>query len=439
MHALQPKERLRTLNEIAPLSINQKLYLRRTKNSWFNVAEGGKRGGKNVLNTLAYCLTLELHPDRLHLIAGVSQSTASINILDCDGFGLLNYFEGRCREGKFKDKNCVYVNTVNGEKIILIAGGGKNGDERYIKGNTYGTAYITEANECAESFIKEVFDRTISSNDRKIFHDLNPKSPTHWYYSEILDFHEKAQVKNSAYGYNYGHFTIADNLSISDRKLKEVLSTYEKGTVWYDRDIKGLRRTANGIVFRDFAEHTENYMIKIDELPKRYSWVFIGFDIGGNGSAYAMTCAALGFDDVVYILRSRKKQAQDLPMPEVDKFAFDFIDSVENDYDVNMSYVACDHSDVIINTLNKRRYIFGKTYKPPLDDRTRLFSKLMAQGRFKLVRGECDDLVNELQNLVYDTKAEKPIVLDDGSMQIDTWDSLTYSVSGKWTYLIREG
>lgn len=426
------------MNDIAPLSENQKAYLRCVQFSWFNVAEGGKRGGKNVLNTLAYCLTLEMHPDRLHLIAGVSQSTASINILDCDGFGLLNYFEGRCREGKFKDKNCVYVNTVNGEKIILIAGGGKNGDEKYIKGNTYGTAYITEANECAESFIKEVFDRTISSNDRKIFHDLNPKPPTHWYYSEILDFHEKAQIKNSNYGYNYGHFTIADNLSISDDKLKKILTTYEKGTVWYDRDIKGLRKTAEGIVFRDFAENTDSYIVQRDALPQHFKWVCTGFDIGGNGSAYAMTCTVQGYDNIIYVIRSQKKQAQDLPMEEVDKFVFDFIDAVENDYNVKVSYVNCDHSDVIINTLNKKRYIFDKTYKPPLDDRTRLFSKLMAQGRFKIVSGECDDLKNELQNLIYDPKSEKPIVLDDGSMQIDTWDSLTYSVASEWIYLLNE-
>ena len=141
------------MNNIAPLSDNQKAYLARVGGSWFNVAEGGKRGGKNVLNTLAYCLTIEKHPDRLHLIAGVSQSTASINILDCDGYGLLNYFEGRSRKGKYEDKKCVYLNTLAGEKVILVAGGGKNVDERYIKGNTYCTAYITEANEFAEIFI----------------------------------------------------------------------------------------------------------------------------------------------------------------------------------------------------------------------------------------------------------------------------------------------
>ena len=47
----------------------------------------------------------------------------------------------------------------------------------------------------------------------------------------------------------------------------------------------------------------------------------------------------------------------------------------------------------------------------------------------------CNDLVEELKNLVYDSKQDKPIVLDDGSMQIDTWDSLTYSVSREWKYL----
>lgn len=33
--------------------------------------------------------------------------------------------------------------------------------------------------ECSETFIKEVFDRTLSSPDRKVFHDLNPKAEHH--------------------------------------------------------------------------------------------------------------------------------------------------------------------------------------------------------------------------------------------------------------------
>ena len=248
------------MNRPAPLSERQYEYMQRCINSWFNVAEGGKRGGKNVLQTLIFCSLLETHKNKIHLVAGVSNATAKLNILDCDGYGLLNYFEGRCREGKYKDRDCVYVQTKTGEKIVLVSGGGKDGDEKLIKGNTYGMAYVTEANECHRKFLKEVFDRTLSSTDRKIFHDLNPKEEEHWYYTEILKFHEEQQANDENYGYNYGHFTLVDNMSMSDEKIRTVLKTYQKGTVWYKRDIKGERAVAEGIIFRKFAENNIPYL-----------------------------------------------------------------------------------------------------------------------------------------------------------------------------------
>lgn len=242
------------MNIPAPFSENQMRFFWNCFDHWFNVAEGGKRGGKNVLITMAYCTVLEKHPSRIHLIAGVSTATARLNILDCDGFGLKNYFEGRCREGVYQNRDCLYIKTATGEKIVLISGGGKAGDEKLIKGNTYGTAYITEANECSKVFIQEVFDRTLSSPDRKIFHDLNPKAEAHWYYQDVLNFHEEKLKANPNYGLNYGHFTIADNMSISDDQLRGVLSTYDKKSVWYARDILGQRKMAEGLVYPMFSQ-----------------------------------------------------------------------------------------------------------------------------------------------------------------------------------------
>ena len=192
----------------------------------------GKRGGKNVLQTLAFCIALETHKDRLHLVSGVSVATALLNVIDCDGYGVTNYYAGRCKYGKFNERNCLYVNTKTGEKIILISGGGKLGDEKAIKGQTFGMAYITEVNECHQVFVKEVFDRTLSSSDRKIFHDLNPKSPDNWYYTDVLNVHEHNNEIYDNYGFNYGHFTIADNYSISNEKLKNILRTYDKKSIW---------------------------------------------------------------------------------------------------------------------------------------------------------------------------------------------------------------
>jgi PBSX family phage terminase large subunit len=247
------------MNLPAPFTKNQNAFFRRCFDCWLNVAEGGKRGGKNVLITMAYCTILEKHPSRIHLIAGVSTATARLNILDCDGFGLLNFFEGHCRTGQYQNRDCLYIDTPTGEKVVLISGGGKAGDEKLIKGNTYGTAYITEANECSEAFIQEVFDRTISSPDRKVFHDLNPKAEGHWYYKDILNFHEMRQKQDPNYGYNYGHFTIADNLSLSGDQLKAVLSTYDKKSLWYARDILGLRRSADGLVYDMFSLDENTY------------------------------------------------------------------------------------------------------------------------------------------------------------------------------------
>ncbi|MCL2168417.1 MAG: hypothetical protein FWB74_00155 [Defluviitaleaceae bacterium] len=48
-----------------------KNYLKQSLTAWLNVAEGGKRAGKNVLNVLAFAMNLEKSVEKLHLVAGV--------------------------------------------------------------------------------------------------------------------------------------------------------------------------------------------------------------------------------------------------------------------------------------------------------------------------------------------------------------------------------
>lgn len=322
------------MNYPSPFSKRQQEYFFRcfSPSNWFHVAEGGKRGGKNVLQTLAFCSLLETHKNKIHLIAGVSVATAKLNILDCDGYGLLNYFEGRCREGKYKDRDCVYVKTKTGEKVVLVSGGGKDGDEKLIKGNTYGMAYVTEANECHIKFLKEVFDRTVSSSDRKVFHDLNPKEEEHWYYTDILSFHQEQQEKDESYGYNYGHFTLVDNMSLSDAKIRKILTTYNKGSVWYRRDIKGERAVAEGIIFRRFAEDNTPYLYEDKELfdergelKRTPSKVVMGIDFGGNGSMTTFVCTLYygGYHDFYAAEEDSLPLSQDI---DADKICNKFVE-----------------------------------------------------------------------------------------------------------------
>lgn len=289
------------MNNYADFDIQATEYIGKSQYSWLNVAEGGKRGGKNVINSLAFCLALENHNNKLHLVAGSSIANAKLNVIDCDGHGIMNYFAGRCHEGKYKNKECLYVNTCHGERIILFAGGAKSNDYVSIKGNTYGMAYVTEANECHPSFLNEVMDRTLSSDDRKIFHDLNPKPPSHWYYTDFLKFHEEQSAITKDYGYNYGHFNIFNNLSITDDKLRKVLSTYNKNSIWYKRDILGQRIASAGVLFGEIANNKARYMTD----KARSGFITTGVDFGKNGSAHAFCSQRISRNfDYIDVLRS---------------------------------------------------------------------------------------------------------------------------------------
>ena len=178
------------------------------------------------------------------------------------------------------------------------------------------------------------------------------------------------------------------------------------------------------------------YIIAKDKLPKRYTNVEVGFDIGGNGSAYALTCTARGYDGIQYKLKSQKRQAESMSMSDVEGFVTEFCEYIEKEYDIRIDIINCDHVDVIINTINDNtKYRAAKCYKPPLKDRVFLYSKLLKSKKVMFVEGECDDLIEEMSELVFDPKSAEAVYLDDGTYQIDTWDSNIYSESGYWNYI----
>ena len=410
------------MNIPAEFSQNQLEYFRRSLSAWLNVAEGGKRGGKNVLNCISFCTRLEKHPERLHLVAGVSVAAAKLNIIDCDGYGVKNYFAGRCREGIYKNRECLYVDTVTGEKVILISGGGKNGDEKLIKGNTYGAAYITEANECSELFVNEVFDRTLSSVDRSIFHDLNPKGAGHWYYKRILEFHEARQAENSEYGYNYGHFTIADNFSISDEQLRKIIGTYDRRSVWFQRDILGLRKTPEGVIY-DMTT-AENFYNEEQKPPFFGYERFIAVDYGTTNP-----CIFLDVYDgggVVYVdneyrwdSRTEREQKTDAQYAEeLERF-------IGNN---RRCEIIVDPSAASFIAELRNRDFFVVPAKNEVISGIRKVSSLLAKNKIKINR-RCVGLIEELGLYAWDEKAarngeEKPIKEHDHAL-----DALRYYVN----------
>ena len=393
------------MSEYSPFCEKQVAYINRTRDCWFNTLEGGKRAGKNVVNILAWCDCIETHTDKLHLSAGVSNASAKLNIIDSNGFGLMNWFKGRCHLGKYMDRDALYVNTAMGEKIILISGGGKEGDEKYIKGNTYGSVYVTEANECAQSFIKEVFDRTLSSSDRKIYFDLNPKNPKHWFYDEVLDFHRQNHLDLDGYGVNYEHFTIFDNQSFSDEKIRQILSTYNRKSIWYKRDILGQRSSAEGIIYDMFSTdnlYTDGEGPNYDFFYRRYFAVdygttnpFVCLEIIEQKDPWSGITKYFLENEYFYDSRKRNRQKED------SEYVTDILEFIG---DKKYNAILIDPSAASFKVAGRNRRLKIRDADNDVDDGIRLVAQALARKLFMINR-RCTNTVQEFYSYIWDLKA----------------------------------
>ena len=246
-----------------PFSEKHKRYIRNALKNKMNVAEGAIRSGKTIDHCIIAAAYLETCRDMIHLASGSTIANAKLNIGSCNGFGLENLFRGRCRWGKYKDNEALFIDTKTGTKIVIFAGGGKSDSYKRILGNSYGMWIATEINEHYDSddsrtsFIKVAFGRQVAALDPFVLWDLNPCNPTHKIYTDYIDKYKETYVG----GYQYEHFTIKDNLSITPQRRAEIESQYIKGTVWYRRDIEGERCIAEGLVYPMY----ENAII--DHLP----------------------------------------------------------------------------------------------------------------------------------------------------------------------------
>ncbi|EFM10159.1 phage terminase, large subunit, PBSX family [Paenibacillus curdlanolyticus YK9] len=428
--------------EYAPLTAKQAEYIARSKDSWLNVAEGGKRAGKNIINLIAYAMCLEIHPDKLHLVAGVSLGAAKMNAVDSNGFGLQHLFAGRCREGEYKNRDALYIQTATGEKVVIIAGGGKANDAARIKGNSYGTVYITEVNECHQSFVQEAFDRTLASSKRQLFFDLNPKPPSHWFYRDVLDYQDELLKRGENSGYNYAHFTVMGNLSIPDDRLRAVLSTYDKGSLWYQADILGKRTAATGRIYTGYTSK-DVVVTRSDIKDYRFIEFSIGIDIGGTDATVAtLTGMTAKYENVVLLDGYYHKQGKESGFTH-DRYAKEVVNKIVEWSETYPAFLSCAHifaesadklfRQALANELRRRGIniqVVAAYKKEGIVDRIRLTNILINQGRYKVMK-HMAKWTEALENATWDEKERQAgewVRTDDGSYPVDCLDSSEYAV-----------
>lgn len=414
-----------------PFSQKHKAYIKNALNNRMNVAEGAIRSGKTIDHCIIASMYLETCTDKIHLASGSTIGNAKLNIGACNGYGLENLFKGRCRWGQYKGNEALIIQTKTGEKVVIFAGGGKADSYKKILGNSYGLWIATEINEhydCDDSrssFIKVAFGRQTAADRPLVLWDLNPSSPADPIYENYIDLY-KDQYKG---GYQYQHFTMADNLSITDDRKEEIASQYVEGSIWYRRDILGERCIAEGLIYPMYEDAKGSPEINPETGDYEFTEVGLSIDYGTQNAFAGLLWGKQGgiwYAYKGYYYSGRKEGHQ-----KTDEDYADDLDLLTDDivlqYGQKIEVIIDPSASSMKATLKKRGKYKVRDADNAVEDGIRETATALQKGFIK-ISPDLEDFWKEISGYVWDNAEgkERPIKINDHYM-----DAMRYWVKTK--------
>lgn len=383
------------------------------------IADGAIRSGKTIAMICGFFLwSLDTFRGENFILAGKTIGALKKNVIGpalqiLSGWGLsYSYISSGDGARLEVGENVYYLYDAHNER-----------SQDRLQGLTAAGALADEVALFPRSFVEQMIGRC-SVEGSRLWLNCNPESPAHFVKTELID---KADEKNI---YRL-HFLMEDNLTLSPKTRAK----YERmfSGVFYRRFIRGEWALTDGLVYPQFADAPETFLI--DELPA-IQYAVIGVDFGGTGSAHSFTLTGItpGMRQVVALdeYYHNNKTGGVLSPKQVEDAFVDFVRRAQSRWRVREAY--CDSAEQTLIqglTIAAARAGLGieirNARKGPINDRIMFYNSLMAQGRF-LVHRRCKALSKALCEAVYDSKhSTEDIRLDDGTTNIDSLDSLEYS------------
>ena len=392
-------------------STMQRDFWREADHRW-NIKTGATRSGKTYQDYFLIPKRLLAVADRegLNVILGNTRETIRRNVL----IPMQTLFGVDYVSNLRADNSCVMF----GQKVFCLGADNANRVDK-VRGSSIKYCYgdeITTWNPDVFDMLKSRLDKPYSRFDGT----CNPASPHHWF-KKFLD--SDADIYQQAY-------TIDDNPFLDPSFVANLKKEYS-GTILYDRYILGLWVAAEGIIYRQFADNPERFIL--DDLPEGDAIrnAVIGVDFGGGTSAHAFCCMGFTVKGRLVVLDEYREKAALTP----DKLARDFVDFVRR---CKSRWVVtdcwCDSAEqTLINGLRSAAagaglgLNIGNAMKRAINDRIRATCILMGAGRFYVARN-CRETIDALKSALWDSKKiTEDVRLDDGTTNIDNLDAMEYS------------
>lgn len=312
-----------------------------------------------------------------------------------------------------------------GSNTYYLYGANTEASQDALQGLTAAGAYADEAALFPQNFIDQMIGRC-SVAGAKIWMNCNPEGPHNYIKEEFIDKAEEKKVYRL-------HFMMDDNLSLPQKTKERYYRAWPKNSVFYKRFILGLWVAADGLIYQQFADNVENYIVSDNWLKENeIMYATIGVDFGGTKSAHSFTLTGFtrGYKQVVVLDEYYCKKR--INPKQLQNDFVDFVRRARTKYKVYESY--CDSAEqTLISGLEMacmQEHVnieIKNAIKGPINDRIAFYNSLIAQNRWKIMK-HCTHIIEAFEQAVYDdSKKNIDVRLDDGLMNVDSLDSTEYS------------
>lgn len=285
---------------------------------------------------------------------------------------------------------------------VCCFGHSQANDYENIKGMTAYGAYLNEMTTAHPESFDEIQKRC--SGRLRILGDTNPDHPEHWLKKDYIDKADQKRIAEFSW-------QLEDNPYLDEAYIEGIKAITPSG-MFYDRKIRGLWVTADGVVYKDF-DSNKHYIDSLDGFSFRY--YFAAVDWGYEHFGVIQLWGVSDKGEFVMIDETARQHE------EIDYWVA-IAKSINALLGRNIPFI-CDTArpEHIQRFLREgiRAYGAEKSIISGIEE----VSKLMKTGKLFIYKPKAELFKSQIYSYVWDKKTGMPIKKDDDSM-----DTMRYGI-----------
>ena len=374
--------------------------------AFINIAHGSVRSGKTIAATFKFLIFVLKSDYYEFMISGKTRDTIERNVVR----DLIRMIDGNIPYKYRKFDN--YIEIL--DKKIWLIGFSDEGATEKVRGMTVGGWYADEITSASKSTVEMAITRC-SIDGAKMFWTMNPESPYHYIYTDYITNQElinEGTVK-------VWHFTLEDNLHLSQHYIDELKRVNRKSQVNYKRNILGEWVIAEGAIYDmfDTTKHVYDGTVDVDEINICCDY----------GVSTVTTFGVMGIKKDInkgndyYLMEETYYDTQERGIAQSDSDRVNDIIRLQNKYGLDRrSTLYLPHDAASLKAQcrkDKRIRMKVRTYAPDTFKDINTIQDLINREKFHIHKS-CKNSIKQAQTYSWDIKAQqrgedKPLKIDD--------------------------